>query len=439
LKKKFIKVRLNKLVKCSWNYKNDDSKLLKKLVNNLKRNGQIENIIIRELDTGYYEIVNGNHRLDAFKELKYKDCMCYNLGKITESQAKRLAIETNETKFSHDEVELSKLLKELEEEFDIDELIETLPYDDIQFNEIINDPSIPSLNYDPPNENNIKLSDKYIVPPFSVFDTKQGYWQDRKKEWLKLIPQIENSREDTLYRDKTKASRINTAVCNIGTTSLFDPVLAEIIYTWFCPKNGNVLDPFGGEQTKGVVCGELGLNYSGIEIRQEQVDLNNETCKKYKNIKYYTGDSNNLNKIIKETDFDLVFTSPPYYDLEVYSADDMSSLGTYKEFMEQYKNIFKQAISKLKNNSFLVVKIGEIRDKKTGHYRNFVGDNITIFKDLGLEYYNEIILLNTLGTLPVRAGRFFEASKKVGKAHQNILVFIKGDSKGIKKKFCNKD
>jgi len=30
------------------------------------------------------------------------------------------------------------------------------------------------------------LSDRFLVPPFSILDTKQGYWQDRKRNWLKL-------------------------------------------------------------------------------------------------------------------------------------------------------------------------------------------------------------------------------------------------------------
>ena len=33
---------------------------------------------------------------------------------------------------------------------------------------------------------NRKLSDIFIVPPFSVLDTRQAYWQDRKRYWLSL-------------------------------------------------------------------------------------------------------------------------------------------------------------------------------------------------------------------------------------------------------------
>lgn len=38
------------------------------------------------------------------------------------------------------------------------------------------------------------LSERFIVPPFSVFDTRQGYWQERKKQWLSLGIQSELGR-----------------------------------------------------------------------------------------------------------------------------------------------------------------------------------------------------------------------------------------------------
>jgi hypothetical protein len=34
-----------------------------------------------------------------------------------------------------------------------------------------------------------------------------------------------------------------------------------------------------------------------------------------------------------------------------------------------------------------------------------------------------------VGSLPIRAGRQFEAGRKLGKTHQNVLVFVKGDGK----------
>lgn len=31
-----------------------------------------------------------------------------------------------------------------------------------------------------------KLTERFIVPPFTVLDTRQGYWQDRKRAWIAL-------------------------------------------------------------------------------------------------------------------------------------------------------------------------------------------------------------------------------------------------------------
>lgn len=222
-------------------------------------------------------------------------------------------------------------------------------------------------------------------------------------------------------------------------SSEFDPVLAELIMRWFNTESGKILDCFGGEQTKGVVAGELGYEYYACEIRPEQVAIDKEKTKDYKTVHYFCGDSNNISSIIKERGFDLVFTSPPYYDLEIYSKEDMSALGTYEEFMSQYKNIFKQCYDMMSEEGFLVVKIGEIRNKRTGEYRNFVGDNISIFKEIGFKYYNEIILVTQVGTVARTVTRAFNTSRKIGKVHQNVLVFYKGNLKNIKNKYKELD
>jgi len=128
MEKGFCSIPVERLVKADWNYKVNNEELSKKLTENIKRNGQIENIIVRDMADGKFEIVNGNHRLDTLIELGYKDVYCYNLGDISETQAKRIAIETNETRFDSDYKSLSAIVKELVDDFDINELLETLPY-----------------------------------------------------------------------------------------------------------------------------------------------------------------------------------------------------------------------------------------------------------------------------------------------------------------------
>lgn len=130
--KKFIEIPIEKLKKAHWNYKEEDPWLQEQLVNNIKENDQIENIIVREEEDGSFEVVNGNHRLDAFKTLKFKTVMCCNLGKISQAHAEKIAIETNEFKFKTNNIKLAKLLEEVKAEFSVDDLLKTMPYKDTE-------------------------------------------------------------------------------------------------------------------------------------------------------------------------------------------------------------------------------------------------------------------------------------------------------------------
>ena len=40
-------------------------------------------------------------------------------------------------------------------------------------------------------------------------------------------------------------------------TSIFDPVLCELVYRWFCPSKGKILDPFAGGSVRGIVAAHL--------------------------------------------------------------------------------------------------------------------------------------------------------------------------------------
>lgn len=136
LKKGFQDVDISTLKKAEWNYKVDDADKALKLKNNIEKNSQIENLIIREVEDGY-EVVNGNHRLDVMLELNYKDVHVYNFGNISLNQAKRIAIETNETRFASDNIRLAELFKDMVEEFEPEDLQETMPYDVEEINNFV--------------------------------------------------------------------------------------------------------------------------------------------------------------------------------------------------------------------------------------------------------------------------------------------------------------
>ena len=217
-------------------------------------------------------------------------------------------------------------------------------------------------------------------------------------------------------------------------TSIFDPVLCELAYSWFAPPGGIVLDPFAGGSVRGIVASKLGRQYIGHELREEQVAANrqqgSDICMEDASPPAWVcGDSRNIDQTCADVQADLIFSCPPYADLEVYSDDpkDLSTLG-YEQFRGAYFEIIKKACGLLKQDRFACFVVGEVRDKK-GNYYNFVGDTIEAFRAAGLAYYNEAILITPVGSLRLRAGKQFSSSRKLGKTHQNVLVFVKGDSK----------
>ena len=125
---------------------------------------------------------------------------------------------------------------------------------------------------------------------------------------------------------------------------------------------------------------------------------------------------------------DFLFTCPPYYDLEMYGNDprDLSVAPSYAAFLEGYREVIMASMSLLVPNRFACIVVGNIR-ADDGSYRDLVGDTVDIFVDAGAKLYNEAILVTAVGSLPIRVGRQFEAGRKLGKTHQNVLVFVKGD------------
>ena len=77
--------------------------------------------------------MNGNHRIDAMKPVGFETLVACNKGMISDTEAQRIAIETNETSFPTDMVKISSLAMELANSFDIEDLLQTLPYNKHDF------------------------------------------------------------------------------------------------------------------------------------------------------------------------------------------------------------------------------------------------------------------------------------------------------------------
>lgn len=310
------------------------------------------------------------------------------------------------------------------------------------------------------------LFDRFVVPPFSILDTRKGYWQDRKKKWYDIIGDMGESRNDALvtslefkckdlyqrtrehrkelgisfkeyiekYVPEEELEREQSKIVAQGV-SILDPVMAEIVCRWFGFKNCQTFDCFAGDSVFGFVSAYLGNSFTGIELREQQASLNNERVADM-TARYICDDGQNVAKHITPESQDLLFSCPPYFDLEKYSdlPNDASNQDSYEDFIQILKNAFTAAVGCLRNNRFAVICVGDVRDRKTGFYYDFCGDIKRIFKEAGVLLYNEIILVEQTASTALRAARYME-TRKVAKTHQHILVFFKGNPKDIKKEY----
>ena len=96
-------------------------------------------------------------------------------------------------------------------------------------------------------------------------------------------------------------------------TSVFDPVLCEIVYSWFCPQGGAILDPFAGGSVRGIVAARMGYVYTGIDLSRRQIEANQQQAAEIVPQhcpNWIVGDSAYVRDLASGP-FDLVFTCPP--------------------------------------------------------------------------------------------------------------------------------
>lgn len=428
----------------------------------LEINGQYRPIVVNKKTN---EILAGNHTYQAAKELGWSE-IAATWVEATEEEASRIVLVDNRANdlSTYDDDLLARELESLD-------LLLGTGYLQSDLDDLLNGDGLsasPSQSEVDKQQAQIKLIDRFIIPPLSVIDTRQAYWIERKRAWKQLgikselgrdgdLVSVGSGRDPSFYKQKQDAEKRlgrelstaefkekyyvnNASPGTIGAegTSIFDPVLCELIYKWFCPNDGVILDPFAGGSVRGIVASYLGREYHGIELRPEQVVANREQADEIIGADnpfkkplptWYEGDARDTDTIAKDVKADLIFTCPPYGDLEIYS-DDVRDLSTMTEehFDNIYSEIIRKAVGQLKPNRFAAIVVGDYR-RKDGTYANFVSKTISAFESAGAKLYNDAVLLTPVGPAAMRSGKVFEAGRKLSKVHQNVLIFTKGETK----------
>lgn len=420
-----------------------------KLKNSVEHFGYVEPVIVNKRNM---TVVGGHQRIKVLKDLGYKDIEVVYVD-LDETNEKALNIALNKISGDWDAEKLEDLLRDISLDtdfdveltgFDLDE-IETMfsgSNKEIEEADKKNNKTKESLKEAYDSVEHYSLKELYGMPPFSVLNisilnTRDGDWDKNNAFWKEKINDNAEARSNAacMNRGFDKYAYTNF---KSDVVSILDPTLCELINRWFLPKeqNNQVFDTFAGDTAMGFVTGALNNYYTGIELRQEQVDWNVEQFKNNglsQYSKYICDDGRNVLNHIAENSMDLYFSCPPYYDLEVYSdkENDASNQATYEEFYAILDDAFTKSIKCLKDNRFAVIVAGDVRNKKTGGYYDFLGDIKKTFIREGCIFYNEMILVNKIGSAIITTNNCMK-NRKIKKIHQNVLVFYKGDTSKIK-------
>lgn len=282
------------------------------------------------------------------------------------------------------------------------------------------------------------LQGRFGIPPLTVFDRRQGYWQNRRRRWLDLGIDSGDGRETALTYAKSQGQDevSQKLLAMSGGTSVFDPVIVETMVRWFAPAGGMVFDPFSGGSVRGIVSHALGRSYTGCDIRPEQLEANRAQLERFTADNGTTDPTTSCRWLLTDgtkpvddpTPADMVLTCPPYGDLEVYSDldADISTMG-YDDFADAYVDAVYHAAQRLRDDRFSVWVVGNYRNQRTGHLRDLVGLTIGAHIAAGLNYHAEAIVVDPVGTGAMRAAATFKALRRPIRTHQTVLIFLKGD------------
>ena len=133
-----IVVPIGRLRPNDWNPNVQPDWVYQKELGSIRRYGFVDPLIVREAGVEQYEIIDGFHRWKAADELGYTELPCWNLGEVSDADARELTVILNETRGQPNQDRLRELLQDLiKRRGDEDVVRDIMPFSRERFDEII--------------------------------------------------------------------------------------------------------------------------------------------------------------------------------------------------------------------------------------------------------------------------------------------------------------
>jgi len=174
---KIQEVAVNKLIPYAKNSRTHSDQQVAQIAASIKEFGFRNPILVDGVG-----VIAGHGRLLAAQKLGLDKVPTIDCSDMTESQKKAYIIADNKLAlnagwdFDFLALEIQSLK---DEDFDIN----LLGFDDKELNDLLKqDTNDPNDGFN----GNGSLAERFLIPPFSVLNAREGWWQDRKRAWLAL-------------------------------------------------------------------------------------------------------------------------------------------------------------------------------------------------------------------------------------------------------------
>lgn len=258
--------------------------------------------------------------------------------------------------------------------------------------------------------------DVHGILPWTVLRQDSAPWQTRKATWKETGLGIHDRPHAAGMMRTGRHGAIS------GGVSVFDPVLAELAITWYCPPSGHVLDPCGGGPERGSVATALGRDYTAIEPSPPPNPPGT----------WITGYAQDELPALGQ-DYDYVLACPPYHNRETYSDDprDLSAM-TWTDYIHTLRHIVAETTRCLRPDRFATWIVSDVRDHR-GHLRGLPQATWQAIVDAGMHVTAEQILISPVGTAHKRMRVPWEACRTPTRTHQHVITAVKGDRRSATK------
>jgi len=215
------------------------------------------------------------------------------------------------------------------------------------------------------------ISDKWMEPirltvSVNNKESPHEYWNSHHEEIMNYA--------QTNYKNTDKHSlRESLYELSLEATT-FKPSNAVMIYKFFNVKNALDISSGWGDRLIGAMACNLD-NYIGVDPNpllhpnyKKMIDFFKDGHKLKGNYIVYKAafEKWKPNKKISSIKFDIVFSSPPYFNYEIYNANDDNQSIKNRDlnswFDEFLMTSIKKSLSMLKNNGVLAININDIRN-----------------------------------------------------------------------------